>query len=349
MPSAPQEAPERPVRLSLVAVHDAYLWPVSGIYEVLTSLTDVGGFFEGKVSPPPFEVEIVAPSNSVSHAASGLPLAPQRTLREVASTDIAVVPSMFVSEEGWMRGRHTEVVEWLREMHRGGARLCSACSGALLLAETGLLDGLEATVHWAFESTFRRNFPGVTLRLERVLVVSGNRREFVMSGASAGWHDLLLYLVASHLGANVARQIGKFLLLQWHPHGQAPYITFQPAGDHGDEVVRKLQNWVQANLATDNPVEAMCRIADMPGRSFIRRFKRATGHGPLEYVQRLRVEQAKHLLECTRRSIDDVGADVGYDNAAFFRRLFKRVTGVSPSMYRQRFRLPDYDYGRGGV
>lgn len=337
----------RPLHLSLIAVPDSLMWPVSGLYEVLNSFPLISGFYDAIPETPPFVVEIVAPTRSLTRAASGLPLNPDRTIDEIGSTDIIIAPSMFVENNEWIPGRHAEMVKWLTEMHRHGARLCSACSGALLLAETGLLDGKEATIHWAFAPTFRRNFPDVQLRLERVLVITGQRRELVMSGASAGWHDLVLYLVASHLGPAVAQALGKFLLLQWHPHGQGPYVTFQEPIEHGDEVVAKLQGWLRSEYRAANPVERMQALSGLPGRSFKRRFKQATGYAPLEYVQQLRVEEAKRRLERTDRPIEEIGYNVGYDNPAFFRRLFKRITGVTPSGYRRKFRLPDLEHLHG--
>lgn len=331
-----------PLHVSLVAVPDALLWPVSGIYEALNSFPELRTVSDAVPETPPFDVDIVSPSRSLSHAASGLALTPHRTLREVASTDIVIVPAMFVEDGIWRPGRYPEVVAWLSSMHDRGARICSACSGALLLAETGLLDGRDATFHWALVQTFRRNFPGVRLRLDQVLIVAGDRDEIVMSGGSAGWHDLLLYLVATTVGPTVAQVMSRMMLLPWHREGQAPYVTFQEPTDHGDRVVRELQVWLRKHYAAANPVERMHARAGLTERSFKRRFKLATGMPPLEYVQRLRVEEAKRRLERTTTPVEEVSVAVGYENPAFFRRLFKRIAGLSPSAYRRRFQLPDY-------
>ena len=119
----------------------------------------------------------------------------------------------------WQTGRYPQLVSWLRDRYNQGATLCSACSGVLILEETGLLVDCEATLHWAYERTFRENFPDIHLRLERVLVVSGADQRFVMSGASASWHDLALYLVARYAGPTAAQSITKYFLLQWHADG----------------------------------------------------------------------------------------------------------------------------------
>ncbi len=226
---------------------------------------------------------------------------------------------------------------------RGGAQLCSTCSGVLLLAETGLLDGRDATVHWMYAQTFRRNFPKVRLRLDRALVAAGKRQEFLMSGASTSWHDLILYLIAQHAGPTAAQAVAKFFAFQWHADGLSPYIVFEPVTDHGDAAIDKAQSWLSRHFSVANPVEQAARIAAIPDRSFKRRFKSATGHAPIDYVQRLRVEEAKRRLERTRAPVDEISWKVGYEDPAFFRRLFKRITGVTAGAYRRKFHIPEVD------
>ena len=266
---------------------------------------------------------------------------------ELDQTDIIIIPSMIPEGGEWNPGRYPKVVNWLSAMHTQGAMLCSACSGVLLLAETGLLDGREATIHWAYARTFRQNFPNVRLRLEKILVTTGDRQEFVMSGASASWHDLVLYLVARHVGPPAAQAIAKFMLLQWHVDGQAPYIVFETPTDHGDGAVLDAQEWLRDHFTIASPVEEVVRQSGIAERSFKRRFTKATGYSPITYVQRLRVEDAKRRLERTDAPIDEISWNVGYEDPAFFRRLFKRITGITPGVYRRKFRLPDFvDRGR---
>lgn len=225
-------------------------------------------------------------------------------------------------------------------MHRKGALLCSACSGVLLLAETRLLNGQGATIHWAYASTFRKNFPAVRLGLDKVLVVSGAQAQFVMSGASASWHDLVLYLVARLVGPTAAQAISKFLLLQWHRDGQIPYIAFRQTLDHGDAVVLEAQEWLARHFTVASPVEEVVKRSGLPERSFKRRFAQATGYSPIAYIQQLRVQEAKRQLERTEAAVDDISWKVGDEDPAFFRRLFKRLTGIIPGMYRRKFKVP---------
>jgi transcriptional regulator GlxA family with amidase domain len=327
--------------VSLIATPDAQVSPLSGLFETLSAFGLLANF-EQDVPTQPFTVEIVGPDLNSATGASGLPLGVHRTYDTIEETDLVILPLMMVEGADWIPGRYPGLVEWLREMHLRGAILCSACTGVLLLAETGLLRGREATIHWAFATTFRRNFPDIGLRTDEVLVTAGDRHEFVMTGGVTSWHDLALYLIARYVGPTAAHGMAKLMMLQWHSEGQAPYVGFVPNRDHRDAVVLKLQTWLDAHYMVANPVEEMAQLADRPRRSIERRFAKATGLTPIAYVQALRVEQAKRRLERTQDPVDEIGFQVGYENAAFFRRLFKRSTRMTPGTYRRRFQMPAF-------
>ena len=132
----------------------------------------------------------------------------------------------------------------------------------------------------------------------------------------------------------------RFNLVQWHHEGQAAFQVFAPPTDHGDAAVAAAQRWIVGALAVANPVERMERESGLSARTFKRRFKAATGHAPLDYVQRLRVERAKRLLESSAEPIEEISWAVGYEDPASFRRLFKRLTALTAGEYRRRFTLP---------
>jgi len=212
----------------------------------------------------------------------------------------------------------------------------------LLLAETGLWNGREATVHWSFAQTFAKNFPAVELRLRDVLVVTGNHGELITSGAATAWHDLVLFLITRHVGPTAAQALARFMFMQWHQDGQAPYVVFSPPVDHGDGIVRGLQDWLEDNYAVPHTVEELVKRSGLPERTLKRRFTQATGLAPIAYVQRLRVEEAKRRLERMEDPVDEISWSVGYEDPAFFRHLFKRVTEITPGEYRRKFRIPDF-------
>ncbi len=342
MPPANPTTPER-LHVSLVAVPEVALSTIAGIYDVFKVFALLGTVDPAVPRESPFVIEIVSPRPAgMVNTASGLPITTHRHIDEVRRADIIIVPSFIVENAEWQCGRHPELVAWLQAQHAKGCMICSACSGVLLIAETGLLDGLDATLHWAYAPTFQRNFPKTQLRLEEALIATGARQEIVMSGASASWHDLVLYIIARQVGPTAAQAIAKFLLLQWHLDGQSPYVPFAPPTDHGDSVVRELQEWIAKRCSIANPVEEMVRRSGLPERTLKRRFALATGLTPISYVQHLRVEEAKRRLERTATPIESISFEVGYEDASSFRRLFRRLTRVTPGDYRRKFRLPAF-------
>jgi len=277
--------------------------------------------------------------------ASHVPVNVQKGVFAIDHTDIIIVPSIVLKSDGWEKGRYPELIDWITAMHRRGAQLCSACSGIFLLAETRLFDGMDATVHFYYGRTFADSFPAVPIHPEKVLVISGHREELISSGASMTWHDLVLYLIGRHAGAIAAQAVARMFALQWHQDGLAPYMVFEGRTDHGDQAIQAAQDWVTGHFSVGNPVEELIRRAGLAERTFKRRFTAATGLSPIAYVQRLRVEEAKRRLERTETAIDEISWQVGYEEAAFFRRLFKRLTGLTPGTYRKRFQIPAYARG----
>ncbi len=324
----------RAVTISLLAVPDVYMSSLSGFYDTFTVASDLA---PRRVR---FDVEIVAPTEELESRASRMPIRVHRTLSQVVGADVVIVPTTVDNGAGWAKNSHADATRWLGDMYRRGSVVCSACSGALLLAEAGLLDGQEITTHWNLAATFRERFPSVRLGLEHELVVSGHDGRIVTSGASAAWHDLALYLIARFGEDELAHEAAKFFMFQWHTDGQALYVDFEERLDHGDAAVLRAQAWLAAELGTPNPVGAMTEQSGLADRSFKRRFRRATGHSPIAYVQQLRVQRAKEMLVRTELSIERIASRVGYADSSAFHRLFKRITRVTPGTYRRKMGVP---------
>jgi transcriptional regulator GlxA family with amidase domain len=324
-----------PLRVSLVAMPDAWVSTIAGLVDVLRAPEFLG-------LGTAFTIEVVGEMQGTINLVSGVPFKVDRIVDDVDATDIVIVPSIAMPARGWELGRYPMLLRWLQRMHAGGATLCSACSGIFLLAETGLFDGKDATVHFSYARALQELYPRVSVHPERVLVVTGLREELVCSGASNTWHDLALYLIARHSGATTAQEVARIFALQWHQDGLTPYIVFEGRTDHGDGEIVTAQQWLSRNFSVAHPVEEMIKRSKLAERTFKRRFAAATGLPPISYVQRLRVEDAKRRLERTDAPVDDISWRVGYEDAAFFRRLFRRTTGMSPGAYRKRFRIPDF-------
>ena len=331
-----------PLHVSLVAVPEAAVSTLTGIFDVMNAFTMMSRLGDASFGKPPFRVEIVGLRPGPLELASQVPVTVQRSIEAIDATDIVIVPSIVLGADGWRHGRHPQLVDWFRAKHRRGALLCSACSGIFVLAETGLFDGMDATVHFGYARQFGAAFPAVPIHPERVLVVSGKREELITSGASMTWHDLVLYLIARHAGVTAAQAVARMFALQWHQDGLAPYIVFEGRNDHGDLAVQAAQDWIATHFSVADPLAEMVQRSGLTERTFKRRFTTATGFSPIAYVQRLRIEDAKRRLERTETSVDEISWQVGYEEPAFFRRLFKRITGLAPGTYRRRFRIPDY-------
>lgn len=338
-PESAQRADPKRQRVNIVAIPDAVISTLSGIYDVLNSFAMLRGR-PGIPDTPPFHVEIVGETAEPVDLASGLPVATHRAAGSGPGTDILVVPSVVLGEDGWPKGRYPALVDWIAAQHRGGATICSACSGIFLIAETGLFDGLDATVHWPYANALRTAYPEIRCAPERALVVSGTRGELVSSGASTSWHDLVLYLIGRDVGPPAAQAVAKFFALQRHADGLAPFIVFDPPTDHGDGVITASQTWLVDNASIAAPVAELVSRSGLSERAFTRRFRQATGYSPLAYVQRLRLEDAKRRLERTDATVDDISWRVGYEDPSAFRRLFKRIVGVTPGAYRRQFSIP---------
>jgi transcriptional regulator GlxA family with amidase domain len=329
----------KPLQVAVVALPDAVISTLAGLFDVLNGAAMMGIVAPGR---PSFRVRIVGEKPGLLRLASGVPVEVQDGVDEIPECDIVIVPSILLSPEGWQRGRYPKLIDWAVRMHARGARICSACSGVFLLAETGLFDGRDATVHFGYASAFSKLYPQIAVHPERVLVISGRHEELVSSGASNTWHDLVLYLIAHHVGATVAQEVARIFALQWHQDGLAPYMVFEGRSDHGDAEIAGAQGWLKANFSVGSPVEEMIRRSRLAERTFKRRFAAATGFAPIAYVQRLRIEDAKRRLERTDGSLEDISWRVGYEDPAFFRRLFKRTTGMAPGAYRRRFQIPEF-------
>jgi transcriptional regulator GlxA family with amidase domain len=339
MATQPSPIGSSPRHVSLVAIPDAAVSTLFGIFDVMNAFALL------RLSPAgtaPFHIEIVGDRVGPLVVAGGVPVNVQRAIDTIETSDIVIVPSVVLGPDGWPKGRYPRLVEWLQRMYDRGAVLCSACSGIFLLAETGLFDGRDATVHFAYARAFAATYPAVPIHPERVLLISGAREELVSSGASSAWHDMVLHLVARYAGSTAAQDVARLFALQWHHDGLTPYIVFEGKTDHGDADIQRAQQWLSEHFSVANPVEEMVKRSSLAERTLKRRFASATGLTPIAYVQRLRVEDAKRRLERTEAPIDEISWRVGYEDPAFFRRLFKRTTGLAPGAYRKRFRIPEF-------
>lgn len=328
-----------PKRVSIVVFREC---DPSIIYGVFDTLWAAGTFCKAPPGEPLFDPRIVAAEHGPLELITGVSIVPQDSIDDIERTDIVFVPNVIVSTAEELHALDRRLIAWIAKMHGQGALICSACGGSLVLAAAGLLSGRETTTHWSHVPVFRREFPDVRLHEDRILVQTGDGHSIVSCGGASSWQDLALVLIARYGSSAEAIRISKFFLYQWHRDGQLPYASMAANVVHGDAVVLRCQSWLGENYERSNVVAEVVRLSGLPKRTFHRRFKAATGYSPLAYVQALRVEEAKQMLETGATPIDAIGREVGYEDAAAFRRLFRRLTAMSPGDYRRRFRIPDY-------
>lgn len=335
-----QETGTSPLPFNLLVLPESTPAALYGMYEVFSSVGVAWPELTGEPSAGPrIDVRLVGPSRRPVTCAMGARIIPHCSLDEAPQAAVSIVTDLGVQADSDPRGRWPKAAAWMLGQYRAGGIVCSVCTGSLLLAEAGLLDGREATTHWSAAGLFARWYPQVRLRPERILAPAGEGERIITSGGAASWEDLALYLIARHCGEAEAVRTAKVFVFGDRSEGQLPFAALRRSNRHEDAAIARCQTWIAEHYAGPSPVTRMVAESGLNERTFNRRFRAATGYAPVEYVQTLRIEEAKHLLETTGEATDGVARRVGYDDPAFFRRLFKRRTGVTPARYRQRFRL----------
>lgn len=327
-----------PTTIAILAFAETSASVVYGMLDLFMSAgRDWGVILDGKPGPSLLRPVVVGARRGTLEVANGVRIECQASLHDIGPVSIACVPELTIPPGELLEGRFAEEIKWLKACHAQGAIIATACSGAMLLAEAGLLNGQEATTHWAYCDILRRRYPQVTVRAQQALVVSGEGQRLVMAGGGTSWLDLALYLIARTAGVDAAMQVARINLIDWHAIGQQPFARLARSRQVEDAVIARCQTWIADHYEQPAPVAAMVRLSGLAERSFKRRFQAATGMSPLEYVHTLRLEEAKQMLEATSASIEAIANEVGYEDAGFFSRLFRRSVNLTPAQYRRRF------------
>lgn len=288
------------------------------------------------VEPTPFfEVSVATPDGGPIKCLGGISIIPAHSIHEVRSPDLIVISSVGNIEK--TLSKHPYVVDWLRTHYESGSSIASVCTGAFLLAETGLLDEKTATTHWGFTRLFNQRYPKVILKPRRIITDEG---DLFCSGGVYSGVDLSIYLVEKHCGHEIAVQCSKAVIHDYVRESQAPYAVNLFQKDHKDEKILAVQEYMENNYNSDKAVyDKLAEKFGLSRRTLIRRFKAATGDTPLIYLQRFRVEIAKVLLEKRQHTFDEIAYQVGYDDSGYFRKVFVQFTGLRPKEYQRKFTM----------
>ncbi len=285
----------------------------------------------GGVESPLFDVKLVSLDGGPLETRTGMRIVPHLGIADATRADLVLVSAVGSLDPD----RYPGAVDWLRAHAARGADLASVCTGAFLLAATGLLDGKTATTHWAFADRFRERFPAVDLRSERIITDEG---PLLCSAGFTAAADLSLYLVERYCGLEVALGSAKAMVYDFGRDSQSPYSVFRFRKKHGDATVLEVQAWLEGHFTEKIRYPDLADRSGLSTRTLERRFKAATGLSPLVYLHRIRVEAAKRLLEETDQGFEEIAWAVGYGDGGFFRKVFAKETGLRPSEYRRRFR-----------
>ena len=336
--NSPDTAGTGPVDVLILAVPET---AGSALYGMVDVLLAAGNIWQTLVRSGSgkklFNVRIVSPEKESFICGNNIPVNPQCTIDDDPKASILIMPELWLGPDESIKGRYPELMEWIRQKHKEGTSLYSACSGAIMLAESGLLDGCPATSHWGYQDLFSKHYPRVNFQPEPNLMFADPAGRIVTAGGTTSWHDLAIHIISRYAGTGEALRIAKVYLLKWHGEGQLPYASLVRSAPHADSVARNCEQWLKENYLESNAIQQVVKHAGIPERTLKRRFKAATGTTLIEYLQNLRIEASKQLLEAGQMPVDDISIEVGYEDPSFFRRLFKRLTGLTPSQYRRMF------------
>jgi transcriptional regulator GlxA family with amidase domain len=286
----------------------------------------------GRIARTPYRLEIVAAGKAPVRTGSGITIVPDRAMGSVRGPiDTLLVAGGDVEDAA----RDARLTGWLARAATRSRRVGSVCSGALILAAAGLLDGRRAATHWAHSEDLARRFPSVAVDPESIFVRDGE--VWTSAGVTAGM-DLALALVEEDLGREVALEAARWLVIYARrTGGQSQFSSHLRAQLADREPLRELQAWLPDHLDEELPVEHLAARACMSPRNFARAFRRELGMTPAAYVEALRVGQARLRLESTGQKLDAIARECGFGTVETMRRAFHRRLGVGPADYRQRF------------
>jgi len=302
---------------------------ITGSFEILKRAND---YWKKMGNKAVFEVKIAGFVKELELSTGFFSIHPAN-IKEIKKTDLVIIPSLSYDYDKVIR-ENAALISWIRQQYKNGAEIASICTGSFLLASTGLLDGKTCSTHWNAATDFRRLFPEIDLQPDKLIT---SDRGIYTNGGAYSFLNLVLFLVEKYFDRNTAIMCSKVFQIDIDRTSQSPFFIFQAQKNHGDELICEAQNFIEENLGEKISFGELALKLAVSRRNFDRRFIKATGNTPLEYMQRAKVEVAKKALEKGRKSILEVMDEVGYADDKAFREVFKKNTGLSPLDYKMKF------------
>ncbi len=316
--------------ISILVPDDAVL---AGIVDPRTMFTGANEFLGAVGKPALFKVQLLGLTKAVSFNDGLFTVRTDALISSIKKTDLIIIPPIGGDLPHTIR-LNKRFFPWIIKQYKAGAEVASLCTGAFLLAATGLLNGRECSSHWKTGPEFREMFPEVTLVDGRVVT---EQQGLYSSGGATSYWSLLLHLTEKYAGREIAIMASKVYALEIDRKSQSPFVMFQGQKKHLDEPIREAQEFIEQNVTEKILVEDLAMKVAIGTRHFERRFKKATNNTPIEYIQRVKIEAAKKHLETSSKNVSEVMWEVGYADPKAFRVIFKKITGLSPVEYRGKY------------
>jgi transcriptional regulator GlxA family with amidase domain len=280
-----------------------------------------------------FKIELAGISNEVEYYDGLFTVKPHTHISAITNTNLIIIPSLIHNYQNALKGNEC-IADWIEQQYKNGAEVASICTGAFLLASSGLLDGKSCSTHWAAAENFRAMFPEVKLQEDKLIT---DENGIYTNGGAYSFLNLVIYLVEKYFDRQTAIFCSKVFQIEMDRHSQSSFIIFKGQKLHGDEMVQQAQAYIESKLHEKISVEDLSSRFAVGRRNFDRRFVRATGNTPVEYSQRVKIESAKKAFETSRKTINEVMYEVGYSDVKAFREVFRKITGMSPLEYRGKY------------
>lgn len=280
-----------------------------------------------------FKIELAGISKQVEFYEGLFTVKPHTHITAIAKTDLIIIPSLNHNFEKAIKGNQ-QLVDWVAQQYKQGAEVASICTGAFMLAASGLLDGRNCSTHWSAANHFRAMFPKVNLQPDQLIT---DEHGIYTNGGAYSFLNLMIYLVEKYFGRQTAVFCSKVFQIELDRNSQSAFSIFTGQKSHDDEMVQQAQAYIENNLHEKISVEHLSSRLAVGRRNFDRRFIKATGNTPVEYVQRVKIESAKKAMEGSRKTINEIMYEVGYSDVKAFREVFRKITGMSPLAYRARY------------
>jgi transcriptional regulator GlxA family with amidase domain len=309
---------------------DNNLSSIVGAYKLFTK---ANALWKTKHKKELFAIQLAGTNKKVIYYDGLFEVKPHTTLDSIGKTSLIIIPSLNHNYQKAIE-QNKELIHWITEKYKQGSEIASICTGAFLLASTGLLNGKSCSTHWTAEAAFSEQFPKVHLQTNKLIT---DQNGIYTNGGAYSFLNLLLYLIEKYYDRETAIFCSKVFQIDMDRKTQSEFSIFIGQKMHGDEVIAKAQEFIENNVANKISIEALSSKLAVGRRNFDRRFIKATGNTPTEYMQRVKIESAKKEFENSRKSINEVMYHVGYSDNKAFREVFRKITGMSPFAYKERY------------